>query len=314
MSTIFPIPIRGRRSFDVITFGTNAVDHLITVPEFPEFDSKIELVRVDKCPGGEAASTAVGLSRLGLATSYVGSFGTDREGEIGRRSLVDAGVDVSYSRVVDGAATQVGYILIDQTSGERTVIWKRDERLAFTSADIPDDLAERCRVLHLTPHDIEAAIKFARDAQSAGTTVSIDADRKVAGLEELISLVDVCILPESLVSELSDGASIDDALRLISARFGCRLVGATLGSRGSLILMNDRFIETTGYEVPGGCIDTTGAGDAFRTGLIFGLVSGRSVEIAAEYANATAALKCRMLGARDGLPNFTDLTLFSRKQ
>lgn len=314
MSKYFPIVDRGERRFDVVTFGTNAVDHLITVPTYPAFDTKVELVESHTLPGGEAASTAVGLARLGLDVAYIGSFGDDAEGDIGMRSLIDDGVDVSQCRVISGARTQVGYIIIDQQTGERTVIWKRDSRLTLTPNDVSDVIPKNCRLLHVTPHDMDAATELARSARASGTTVSIDADRRSPGLETLLELVDVCILPDSLLSDLTGSTDTDIALHDIARRFGCSLVGVTLGINGSAILFDGEIIRTPAFEVPGGCVDTTGAGDAFRTGSIYGLLSNTTVEKAALYANATAALKCRMAGARAGLPDRQFLTMFCKKQ
>ena len=82
----------------------------------------------------------------------------------------------------------------------------------------------------------------------------------------------------------------------------------TLGERGSFLLCENEFVETAGFKVPNGCRDTTGAGDAFRVGLLYGLLTGESIETAAEMANAVAALKCRALGARTALPTVAELT------
>src|SRR5690606_21467617 len=95
-------------------------------------------------------------------------------------------------------------------------------------------------------------------------------------------------------------------------RFGCRVAGVTLGSYGSLLLCEDTFIESKGYEVPGGCRDTTGAGDSFRVGLLYGLLRGAPIEEGAKFANAVAALKCRAVGARTALPTENELHEFLR--
>jgi sugar/nucleoside kinase (ribokinase family) len=84
----------------------------------------------------------------------------------------------------------------------------------------------------------------------------------------------------------------------------------TLGERGSLILCENEFIETKGFIVPNGCKDTTGAGDSFRVGFLYGLLNSESIENAAKMANAVAALKCRALGARTALPDVTELNKF----
>ena len=121
----FPFFIPTDRDVDVFGFGTNAVDFLIRVPHFPAFTSKVELTDYSQAAGGEIASTMVGLARLGMRTAYIGRFGDDEAGDFGIKTLIDEGIDVRYAERVTGARTQIAFILIDEASGERTVIWKR---------------------------------------------------------------------------------------------------------------------------------------------------------------------------------------------
>jgi sugar/nucleoside kinase (ribokinase family) len=104
----FPFTLKPSTEFDVVGFGTNAVDFLIRVPHYPEFNSKVELLDYVQMPGGEIATTMVGLQRLGLRSSYVGRFGSDTAGDIGLRSLADEGVDLRFTERIDGAQTQNG--------------------------------------------------------------------------------------------------------------------------------------------------------------------------------------------------------------
>ena len=304
----FPFEVRLDAEYDAVGFGTNAVDHLIRVPAYPAFGSKIELVEHSTAPGGEIASAIVGLQRLGAKTSYVGRFGGDPEGKIGLSSIVDAGVNSDDVEVVDGARTQIAFILVDESTGERTIIWRRDEKLAYSHQDAPIQAADKGRVLHMTPHDTAACIEMARAARKAGTIVSLDIDNIFDGLTDLLPLVDVCIASTEFPRKLTGLSDHKSALREIASRFGCRVTGMTLGQAGSIVLCNGNYVETAGFEVPGGCVDTTGAGDAFRTGFLHGLLTGSDVEECCFMANAVAALKCRMEGARAGLPTRRELS------
>lgn len=306
----FPFPVEQGRTFDVLGFGTNALDYLITVPEYPEFASKIELREYAKAAGGEVASTMAGLQRLGFKTAYAGSFGTDDAGNFGLQSLADEGVDVSYSRRVPGAKTQIAFIVIDESSGERTVIWQRDRTLRWETGSAPVDAAATASVLHMTPHDAAACIELAHAARAAGTVVSLDIDNVFDRLDELLPLIDILICSSEFPEKLTGNSDHRTALREIALRFANPLVGLTLGESGSLLLCNGDFVDSPGFAVPGGCRDTTGAGDAFRTGLISGLLKGESVETAARRANAVAALKCRRIGARTALPYAQELEAF----
>lgn len=303
----FPFQLPANRPIDVAGFGTNAVDHLIRVPEYPRFDSKVELVDHTQAAGGEIATSMVGLQRLGLKTAYAGRFGADPAGEFGLASLRSEGVDVTFTETIPGAATQIAFILIDERSGERTVIWKRDEKLSYKAHDAPIAIADQAKVLHMTPHDTEACIELAMRAKEAGTVVSIDLDNSFPRLEELLPLVDVLITSAELPARMFGSTDREEGIRALHSRYGAGVIGVTLGEEGALLFCKGQFITSPALTVPGGCKDTTGAGDSFRAGLLYGLVRGESVEESARIANAVAALKCRAIGARTSLPTSTEL-------
>lgn len=308
-----PVRILTDREFDVLGFGTNAVDFLITVPRFPDFASKVELNEYVRAAGGEIASSMVGMQRLGARTSYAGTFGDDDAGRFGWLSLEDEGVDLTYSRAVDGAATQIAFIVIDENSGERTVIWKRDSRLSVPAHDAPVDAVSRCSILHMTPHDTAACIRLAESARKAGTVVSLDIDNVFNGIEMLLPLVDILITSSEFPKKFLGISDTKEALTVLQQRYRNALVGMTLGERGSAMYCGGEYLESPGFAVPGGCKDTTGAGDAFRTGLLYGLLRNKPLEVAAKMANSVAALKCRSVGARTALPTGAELEAFLKK-
>ena len=304
----FPFEVPGGREFDVAGFGTNAVDFLIRVPRYPEFDSKVELDDYSQLAGGEIATAMAGLQRLGLKTLYAGRFGTDAAGDFGLQTLRDEGVDVRSAEQIEGAKTQIAFIIIDAATGERTVIWKRDARLGYSEDEAPLEIARRAGVLHFTSHDTQACIALAKKAKEAGTIVSIDLDNIFPGVEDLLPLVDVLITSAELPGRMFGIADKEEALRAMHAKYGSAVLGITLGDRGSLLYCNGEFVRTGGFPVPGGCRDTTGAGDSFRAGLIYGMVRGETVEESARMANAVASLKCRAVGARTSLPRPEELS------
>lgn len=303
----FPFDLAERKRFDAVGFGTNAVDFLIQVPAYPDFNSKVKLVDYTQAAGGEVATTMAGLQRLGLRTSYVGRFGDDPAGDIGFSSLEKEGVDLSFAERISDSRTQIAFIVIDVRNGERTVIWDRDTKHSYLPAEVPLAAIADAKVLHLTPHDTEACILLAREARENGVIVSSDIDRRFEGIEELLPLVDILLASADLPSSMTGVADKYDSLRALQGSFRCPVVGVTLGDSGSLILGPDGFIETPAFAVPGGCKDTTGAGDAFRVGFLYGLLTDASMEEASRMANAVAALKCRAVGARTSLPTAGEL-------
>lgn len=305
-----PFKVPDQRDFDAVGFGLNAVDHLIVVPEYPAFDTKVRFTDYKKSAGGQTASAMVALQRLGLRTAYAGRFGSDDNGRFGWQSLQREGVNLDYAETVAGANNQLAFIIIDARSGERTIVWDRDERLAYAVDEAPVELAIRGRVLHIDAHDPPACAAMARAARSAGAIVTADIDNIYERLPDLLPLIDVLItsadFPRRLTGINDERASLVET----KARYGCAIVGATLGARGAIIYCNGEFIESPALEVPGGCRDTTGAGDAFHAGFIYGMLCGEELESSMKWGNAVAALKCRSLGGRTALPTADELKEF----
>jgi len=306
----FPFKLSAEKEFDATGFGLNAVDHLVVVPSYPSFDTKTRLREHVQAAGGQTATAMVCLQRLGMQTAYAGRFGSDSEGEFGLATVRDEGVDTRFAEVVEGAHTQIAFIIIDARNGERTVIWDRDERLAYSESEAPVELAARGRVLHLDAHDPLACAQMARAASAAGTLVSLDVDNIYEGLPKLLPLVDILISSKEFPHRLTGIADHRASLIELKARYGCTITGMTLGTGGALLFYDGLFLESPAMEVPGGCRDTTGAGDAFHAGFLYGLLRGEEIESALKFANATASLKCRALGARTSLPDEEELCKF----
>jgi len=305
-----PLKLSKEKKFDAAGFGLNAVDHLIVVTEYPAFDTKVRFTDHQKSAGGQTASAMVALQRLGLKTAYAGRFGSDAEGRFGLSSLEHEGVNLDFAETVPGADNQIAFIIIDARSGERTIIWDRDERLSYRPDEAPLDLAARGRVLHIDAHDPPACAVMARGARAAGTVVTADIDNIYQGLPELLPLIDVLVTSSEFPHRLTGISDERAALVEIKARYGCAVVGVTLGARGALVYCEGEFIASPAFAVPGDCRDTTGAGDAFHAGFIYGMLRGDDLETCMTLGNAVAALKCRSLGGRAGLPTADELKEF----
>jgi sugar/nucleoside kinase (ribokinase family) len=306
----FPFSLPDKKQFDAVGFGLNAVDHLIVVPEYPVFDTKVRLLEHKQTTGGQTATTMVVLQRLGLKTAYAGRFGSDAEGQFGFQSLKSEGIDSEFAEVIAGAPNQVAFIIVDARNGERTIIWDRDERLSYSAEEAPIALAARGRVLHLDAHDPPAGARMARAARAEGVIVTADIDNIYEGLPELLPLIDVLISSREFPHRLTGIADERASLVELKARYGCGIVGMTKGKEGAIIYCEGQFIQSPAFAVPGGCRDTTGSGDAFHGGFLFGLLGGEDVETSLQFANAVAALKCRDFGARTALPSKNELIEF----
>lgn len=305
----FSLSIPDNRTFDVVGFGLNAVDHLVTIPRFPQFNTKVRLSDHRQMPGGQVSSAMVGAQRLGLRASYIGKVGYDNEGRMLIESLQKEGVDCSGVKITVGTKTQGAVIIIEQFSGERTILWYHDEGTRSSPEELKRELITNARVLHIDGFDTKAAIQAATWAHEAGMPVTIDLDTAYPGIDELLPLVDCLITSQGLANELAGTMDEREALKRLNERYGCYFIAMTQGSRGALAYVDHDFIASSAFRPPV-IRDTTGAGDAFRAGFIYGLCKGLSIEETMRVANAVAALQCREMGARDALPTEEELNQF----
>jgi len=309
----FPLKAPAGKTFDAVGFGLNAVDHLIVVPEYPAFDTKMRLIDHKQSAGGQTATAMVALRRLGLKTAYAGRFGSDQAGLFGFQTLKDDDVNVDFAEIVDGARNQIAFITIDARSGERTIVWDRDDRLAYKREEAPAHFGSLGKVLHLDAHDPPACVEVARAARASGTIVSADIDNVYEGLPELLPLIDIMIGSKEFPRRVTGVTDPRAALVELKNRFGCAVVGMTIGAAGAVVYYEGSFFESPGFEAPGGCKDTTGAGDAFHAGFLYGFLTGSDMETSLKLGNAVAAIKCSALGARTALPTKSELGNFLQR-
>ena len=301
------LPTEADRTCDVVGLGQNSVDLVAMLREFPKGNSKQRIQRFARFPGGQVASAMVCCARLGWRARYLGRFGSDELGDIGRASLEREGVDLGSAEVIDGAQTRFAMILVDGRTGDRTVLWDRDARLALSADDVPLDAVRTARVLLVDCDDVAASIAAASAAREAGVITTIDVEAVVPGLDRLLPLIDIVIASEGFPERWTASAETGRALERLDAELRPALTCVTLGPQGSLARCQGHEIRTPAFAVP--CVDSTGAGDAFRGGFIAALLQhGPSeVEQLLRVANAVAALKCRTAGAREGLPRPAEL-------
>ncbi len=296
------IPAAGSRPFDLVGFGLNSVDYVAVVAEHPGANSKQRLQRFARLPGGQIATATAACARLGWRSRYVGSFGDDELGRMLKESLTAHGVDISATRTVTGATNQFAVILVDARSGDRTVLWDRHPALTMEPADVPKAAITSGRLLLVDCHETAAATQAARFARETGIPTIIDVEKVRPGILDLLQHIDAIITAEEFPTALTGHEDLGRALEAIGRDFRAGLVCVTLGDQGSLAWCNGREIRTRAFPVD--CVDSTGAGDAFRAGLAAGFLRAPDgdLEQALSYANAVAALNCRALGAHGALP------------
>jgi sulfofructose kinase len=292
--------------WDILGVGANSVDFVHLLPGYPQpFGSfaKMKIQRQEILCGGQMATAMSACARFGLRVKYVGVTGTDENGRRVRRELEQRGIDVS-DLIIRDAQNQFAVILVDETNGDRIVLWDRDEKLLMRERDLPAQAIARARVVHVDDVDQPAAILAARLAREAGVPVCSDIDRLTERTGELISAVTIPIFAEHVptrVTGVNDQAAALRALREPHHRMVC----VTLGERGAMAIDDDGLHVAPAFEV--NAVDTTGAGDVFRAAFLYGLLRGWTTDEILRFANAAAAVSCTRLGALGGIPSLAEV-------
>jgi sulfofructose kinase len=282
---------------DIVGVGLNATDTLIPVSRYPVSGSKVEVRSASILPGGQVASAMVACQHWGLRARYVGKLGDDAAADLHRVEFARAGVEAKIITAHECASHQ-SFILVED-SGERTVLWKRDERLTLRPEELRREWITDARAIHVDGHDTAAAITAAGWAREAGIPVVADLDELYPAIERLIEKVDYLIVSRDIPGQLTGKSDLRESLCAIQRRFGCLLTAATLGRDGVLAWDGNDFCYRPAWRVE--VVDTTGAGDIFHAGFIYGLLRGSTLEQTLDFACAAAALNCTATGARGGI-------------
>jgi sulfofructose kinase len=281
---------------DLICVGLNATDTLIPLATYPARGSKVEYQSATVMPGGQAATTAVACQTWRLSTRYVGKLGDDNAARLHRDAFASAGVDAKIV-TVPGASSLQNLIMVDH--GERTILCQRDQRMVLKPEDLRREWIVSTRALHLDGFETAAATLAATWAREAGIPVIADLDELYPGVEDLAKNVDYLIVSRDFPCRLMDDPDLENALKRMMARFGSRLTAATLGEEGVLAWDGQQFHHRAAYRVA--VVDTTGAGDIFHAGFIYGLLQGWPLDRQLDFACAAAAMNCMAPGARGGI-------------
>ncbi len=290
----------GERPFDVVGLGANAADHLVTIPRFPRPGEKVRFRRYLFQGGGQTATALVTAARLGLRARYIGGVGDDAEGQALKTELAAERIDVTAVRVRPGGLTQRALILVDETNGERTIIWGRSAGMVIGPQEVEPEEVACGRVLLTDAQDPRSAAVAARAAHAAGMPVIADLEVVRPGVEEFLPLIDYLITDQTFPYELTAAGDLGAALRAVAVRAPAAQIIATCGSQGAVALIAGELELLPAYAIS--AVDTTGAGDVFHGAFAVALLSDYTLREGIDFGNAVAAMKCLAPGGRTGIP------------
>ncbi|KYH39884.1 MAG: Sugar kinase, ribokinase family [Candidatus Bathyarchaeota archaeon B63] len=297
--------------FDVICFGALNVDKLYKVDRIASAEEESRILEFKESPGGSAANTAVGLARLGVRTGFIGKVATDREGDLLIRAFLDEGVNTDgiviseYGR----SGTVIGFV---DEEGERALYVDPgvNDSLKFDEIDL--EYASQADMIHLTSFVGDVSFQSQKRLVEAlpGTSVSMDPGAIYArrGLEELKPIIGRCLVffPNEHELRLLTGKDYREGAEDL-LRMGARIIAVKLGARGCYVTDGEESHMIGPFDVE--VIDSTGAGDAFCAGFIYGLIKNKTLRECGVLGNFVASRALTRMGARNGLPRRDELPL-----
>jgi Sugar kinases, ribokinase family len=303
------------RSRPVVGLGLVNID-FVAVAERVERDEKTTARHYFEQVGGPVPVALTAMARLGLEAPPValGVVGDDRAGDDVRRLLTEDGVDASLLARAEATATSRSLVLLDARDGTRTLANHAADLPSLVLSPAQEAAIRRAGLLHLDGRDLPACLAAARIARAAGALVSIDLGTARPGREALLALCDIILASRKGGAGMFPEAADDpeEQVRRFLA-LGARVAGVTLAHEGVVVAARDenggKPVRLPAYLVEKPA-DTCGAGDTFHGGFLWAYRAGRSATDAADFAQATVALRIRKYGNRAGLPIRADVERF----
>ncbi len=297
----------------VIGLGQCAYDYLFVTDSFPVPDTKKEILEWTNAGGGPVATALAGLARLGIECRYHGIIGGDEAGKRIRESLLAEKINIDGLIERPGSDSQVAFIAVEKVTGKRTIFWKRPSAKPLHPDELPDNFLEGANFLLVDGLMAKTSIYAAKEARKKGIPVMLDAGRVREGMIDLANLSDYIVASEEFARGLRKDKPFDpeEAIEKIRS-FGAKAATITLGDKGSITLYNDDIFRTPAFKVD--AVDTTGAGDVFHGGYIYGILQKWDIKEVVRFASAFAAIKCRKLGGRAGIPGLKETMEFMKER
>ena len=288
-----------RSAPDIVGIGVCTVDHIVRVPRLPKRNENMRALSYSRELGGLASIALIAAARLGARCKIIGRVGDDENGEFIREALRQEGVDTAQLLVDAGSESHVSVILVDEKSGERSIITRPPTGPPVSLADVERGDIDSAALLFVdTLNDL--TMQAAQWAREAGRRVVLDPGLPYDQIKPLLPYVDAPIVPEAWARALLPNEAPAQVAERLYAQ-GADFAVVTLGERGSVMRWAGGLLRVPAYAVE--VVDTTGAGDAYHGGFLYALLQDWQLPRMARFASAVGSLNCRAIGGRSALPS-----------
>ncbi|MEM2122054.1 MAG: carbohydrate kinase family protein [Candidatus Bathyarchaeia archaeon] len=302
--------------FDVIGFGALNLDKVYLVNRIAGSGEESFITGYNESCGGSAANTVTALAKLGLSTGYVGKVADDREGHLLLKDFRENLVDVRGIAVAGKGRSGVVMAFVDP-EGERALYVDPGVNDTLTRGDVDVGYASSTKLIHLTSFVGDEPLKAQIELlEGLGDRIIVSLDpgeiyaRRKEAIRPLLERTEILLLNEVETRILTGLGFEHGAEKLLN--LGPKMVVVKLGSRGCYAMDGVQSLHVGAFKTR--VVDTTGAGDAFNAGFIYGTLKGLSLEARLKLACFTASKCIGEVGARRGLPSKEEVEAILREQ
>ncbi|MFC2050008.1 carbohydrate kinase family protein [Chloroflexota bacterium] len=309
-------------SIDIVGFGAMNIDHLYRVDELV-VDGEQLVGGIESLPGGSAANTVYGLAKLGVKAGFVGAVGSDDVGGQLIKDFKAVAVDTSQIRIKQEERTGATICLSDKMGGRGIYVSPGANDL-LGPEDMDLAYLNRAQMVHLSSFADDRQFKLqvnVTEKLSTSVTVSLApgmfyVSRGLKALVPLLKRAHIVFMNREEIEQLTGEGFKTGAKKLVKS--GCRVVVVTLGKgiakgKGTMVTAyiydGEKEYEVESEKIsPKSTLETTGAGDAFAAGFLFGFLKGKGLEECGLLGDIMSGFAIKEVGARKGLPSLAQLS------
>lgn len=296
----------------IVGIGANVYDTLITLPAYPDEDTKLRAKGIKVSGGGPCATGLVAASKLGESTAYFGNATDDAAGKFLLSDFEKYGVSTEFINLVGGYRSFSSYIWLSENTATRTCVFDRGNVPKLILSETQKFAIAKAKILMVDGNELDAAIEGAKTARENGVKVLYDAGGLYDGVEKLLPLSDILIPSEEFALGHTDAENAESAAKTLYEKYAPEVVVITQGKNGGIMYDGETVKKYPAFLVH--AVDSNGSGDVFHGAFAFAVCRGYDFHKACIFSSAVSALKCTKLGAREGVPTFSETIEFLKER
>ena len=296
----------------IVGIGACVMDTLITVPNYPNEDTKLRATSSKIAGGGPTATGIVAASKLSEDAAYIGVLSTDNGGRFLKDDFIKYNVNVDNIDIIDGYRSFTSVIWLAENSASRTCVFDKGNLPPLKLDDKKREAIKNAQVLMIDGNEMDAAEEGCKVARENGTTVLYDCGGLYQGVERLLKLTDVMIPSEEFALGHTKTEDVKEAAKKLYELYSPEVIVITRGKIGGILYDGKEFFEYPAFLVK--AVDSNGSGDVFHGAFAAALCKGYDYKKACIFSSAVSAIKCTGYGARESVPSFETVKSFLKEK